>query len=48
MIDSTLFESFGGFVLDIDVTNTGPASRILFDTFMSWLTLSGGEVSYTF
>lgn len=49
MIDNVLFEGFGGFVLDVDVTNTGSADGILYDTFMSWFVLSGGgEISYTF
>ena len=49
MIDSVLFDYFGGFVLDIDVTNTGSSDGVLFDTFMSWFTLSGGgEVSFVF
>lgn len=46
MIDSVLFE--GGFMLDIDVTNTGSSDGILYDTFMGWFTLSGGEFSFVF
>jgi hypothetical protein len=49
MIDSVLFEDFGGFVLGLDVTNTGPAQGILCDTFMSWFVLAGsGETSFVF
>lgn len=43
-----VFDSFGGFVLDLDVTNTGAAGGVLFDTFMIWSTLGSGEVSFVF
>lgn len=48
MIDNVLFESFGGFVIDLDVTHTGAADGVLYDTFMSWFVLRLGEISYTF
>jgi len=48
VIDSVLFEDFGGFVLDIDVINTGSTDGVLYDTFMMWFTLSGGEISFIF
>lgn len=52
MIDSVLFEGFSGFVVDLDVTHTGAADGVLYDTFMLWFVLSGGgattEVSFTF
>lgn len=49
-IDNLLFEDLSGFIVDIDVTNTGTANGIQYDTFMSWFTLSGGggEVSFIF
>lgn len=48
MIDNMLFDDLGGFVLDIGTHSTGPAGRILFDTFMSWFVLMPAETSYTF
>lgn len=50
-IDNVLFEAYGGFVLDVDVTNTGSADGILYDQIMVWLQLVGGgsgEVSFVF
>lgn len=50
-IDTVLFEAYGGFVLDVDVTNTGSADGILYDQIMVWLQLVGGgsgEVSFVF
>ena len=48
MIDNVLFESFGGFVIDLDVTNTGEVDGVLYDAFMNWFVLGLGEISYTF
>lgn len=49
-IDNVLFEDFGGFILDVDVTNTGAADGVLYDQIMMWFTLTGGggEVSFVF
>lgn len=50
MIDNILYDSFEGFILDIDVTNTGTIEHLLFDTFMQHfiLEVTSAEVSYTF
>lgn len=49
-IDNVLFEAYGGFVLDVEVTHTGTADGILYDQIV-WLQLvggGGGEVSFVF
>lgn len=52
MIDNILYDSFEGFILDVEVNNTGEIDHLLFDTFMQHFILEVGtvsnEVSYTF
>lgn len=48
MIDNALFEDLSGFILDIDVHNTGSSGNLFFDTLMSWFVLGSTETSYTF
>ncbi len=50
MIDNILYDSFGGFVLDVEVNNVGTIEHLLFDTFMQHfiLEVTSSEVSYTF